>query len=469
MNNDFDPNRIIKENNEIFMSLDKLIAVTLNQIGIPTVKPNDNYLDHATDTERLRGKAINILTGGVSEKDYANRLALKLMTATDRIKIADISEIFPGILIPSIELSNKPNSAKLIRDHFANLPFIKRPKFAPIPMSAIQPKEQQWLYKGLIPIGCITVLSSDPGVGKTTILEDFCARLSTGRPLYGDTSAEPPANIIFQNAEDPLEQMTVPRLEKMGADRSRIFFIGSFNNNGAPVTFDNIDDIDKLMSMIKPKLMGFDPLQAFIGSRVDMNSMSNVRQVLSKVAQLAEKHQCAVVIVAHNNKGSEVSALHKTAGSIDITAIARSVLTILPDPEDTEVSVLCQVKNNISTRAKGIRFKITDGVVEYMGFTELTADEIKAIHSSKTSSKIPAARNLINSMLGQKGYADAAEILALAKKQDIGKTTIYNAKNEMGLGSVTVGFANKKTYWYTHTNNDEQLVNYLKGSANNAN
>ena len=263
--------------------------------------------------------------------------------------------------------------------------------------------------------------------------------------------------------------MTVPRLEKMGADRSRIFFIRSFNNNGAPVTFDNIDDIDKLMSMIKPKLMGFDPLQAFIGSRVDMNSMSNVRQVLSKVAQLAEKHQCAVVIVAHNNKSSEVSALHKTAGSIDITAIARSVLTILPDPEDAEISVLCQVKNNISTRAKGIRFKITDGVVEYMGFTELTADEIKAIHSSKTSSKIPAARNLINSMLGQKGYADAAEILALAKKQDIGKSTIYNAKNEMGLGSVTVGFANKKTYWYTHTNNDEQLVNYLKGSANNAN
>lgn len=100
-----------------------------------------------------------------------------------------------------------------------------------------------------------------------------------------------------------------------------------------------------------------------------------------------------------------------------------------------------------------------------MGLSDLLADEIMAVHSANKGSKIPVAKKIISTALGQKGYADLSEILEMTNKENIGKSTVYTAKSEMGLGSETVGFTNKKTYWYTHTDNDKQLVEYLRRSA----
>ena len=46
------------------------------------------------------------------------------------------------------------------------------------------------------------------------------------------------------------------------------------------------------------------------------------RKQLKKVADLAAKYSCAVVIVGHMNKASSEKNLYRGLGSIDITAIA---------------------------------------------------------------------------------------------------------------------------------------------------
>ena len=45
-------------------------------------------------------------------------------------------------------------------------------------MSGVRSRPVEWLWPGWIPLGKLTVLDGDPGVGKSTLLIDLAARLS---------------------------------------------------------------------------------------------------------------------------------------------------------------------------------------------------------------------------------------------------------------------------------------------------
>jgi RecA-family ATPase len=49
--------------------------------------------------------------------------------------------------------------------------------------NTVRPEAVVWLWPGYIPFRKVTVLDGDPGLGKSTILIDLAARLSTGQPL----------------------------------------------------------------------------------------------------------------------------------------------------------------------------------------------------------------------------------------------------------------------------------------------
>src|SRR5262249_58589191 len=50
-----------------------------------------------------------------------------------------------------------------------------------------------WLWGSRIPLGKITLLAGDPGLGKSTVSLDVAARGSRGAPLEGDSEAWDPA------------------------------------------------------------------------------------------------------------------------------------------------------------------------------------------------------------------------------------------------------------------------------------
>ena len=47
----------------------------------------------------------------------------------------------------------------------------------------VEPKSVEWLWRGRIPLGKLTTFDGDPGVGKSTVLADLAARVSTGTPM----------------------------------------------------------------------------------------------------------------------------------------------------------------------------------------------------------------------------------------------------------------------------------------------
>ena len=131
-----------------------------------------------------------------------------------------------------------------------------------------------------------------------------------------------PFNMIFQTAEDGLGDTVKPRLLSAEANLDRVLVIDDAEN---PLTLAD-DRIEKAIRENNAKLMIIDPLQAFLGANVDMNRANEVRPIFRKLADIAQATGCAVVMIGHLNKASGAQSTYRGLGSIDITAVVRSLL-----------------------------------------------------------------------------------------------------------------------------------------------
>lgn len=80
--------------------------------------------------------------------------------------------------------------------------------------------------------------------------------------------------------------------------------------------------IEKVIQQTKARLFILDPLQAYLSQDSDMFSAGRMRQQLKRLADIAAKYKCAIVVIGHMNKASGKKNLYRGLGSIDIAAIA---------------------------------------------------------------------------------------------------------------------------------------------------
>src|SRR5437868_6274486 len=66
----------------------------------------------------------------------------------------------------------------------------------------IDPRPVDWLWPGRLALGHLAVLEGDPGLGKSFVALDLCARLSTGRPWPDGAAPLAPATSVVLNGED---------------------------------------------------------------------------------------------------------------------------------------------------------------------------------------------------------------------------------------------------------------------------
>lgn len=192
-----------------------------------------------------------------------------------------------------------------------------------IHMEEVVSKEVSWLWYPYIPYGKITVIEGDPGEGKTTLVLKLAAMLSKGLPLpCDDDRPYEPIHIIYQTAEDGIDDTIKPRLEQNGADCSMIRVIDETEKELSMTD----ERLEQAIVETNAKLIILDPIQAYIGATVDMHRANEIRPVLKKLGMIAEKYQCAVILIGHMNKASGSKSTYRGLGSIDIQATARSVL-----------------------------------------------------------------------------------------------------------------------------------------------
>src|SRR5579859_8247915 len=104
------------------------------------------------------------------------------------------------------------------------------------PISELTPRPISWLVPGRFAFGQVAIIDGDPDLGKSLIMLDLAARLSTGRAWPEGQSPREPAGTIYLSAEDGDEDTLRPRLQALGADQERIFVLSN-KNAGLKRTF----------------------------------------------------------------------------------------------------------------------------------------------------------------------------------------------------------------------------------------
>jgi hypothetical protein len=324
------------------------------------------------------------------------------------------------------------------------------------PVSQLASRTIEWLWPGRLALGKLAILDGDPGLGKSLLALDVCARLSTGRPFPDEGRGPGPVPAIVLNGEDGAEDTIRPRLQALGADLARVFVLhrtlhGARDSLRFPA---NAQLLDRALERTGAQFVVIDPIMAFLEATVATGSDPSVRQALLPLMRLAEKHRCAVLLVRHLNKDGGVQSIYRGGGSIGIIGACRSGWLVARDPHDPSRRVLAEVKNNLAALQSSLSFAIEapdsgPATIAWLGPSPWTADQLVSA-AARAPARAPArerARDFLVHAL-QDGPHTSRELWALAQEQRLARRTLRRAKLELGIRSVRVWADGKRlSYW----------------------
>lgn len=325
-----------------------------------------------------------------------------------------------------------------------------------LPLGQWPERSVSWLWPGRLALGQLALLDGDPGLGKSLVTLDLCARLTTGRPFPDNSPCPEPANVIVLNAEDSPDQTIRPRLQSFGADLDRVY-LPSPDDPEMPTPLRlpaQLDALERALAQHSARLVVIDPVTAFLDRSVNTASDQSVRGVLGPLAELAERHQCAVLLVRHLNKRAGARALYRGAGAISFVAACRSAWLIAPDPEQPERRVLAQLKNNLAPPQPSLAFLLAgsaDGppTITWLGSSTWQADQLLGHRHARPEQPSPReeACKILSDLL-RDGPRTSREIGKLLREKGITKTTLKRAKLDLEIRSVRVWAGGQRLcYW----------------------
>ena len=161
-----------------------------------------------------------------------------------------------------------------------------------IRMSEVDTQTVEWLWEPYIPFGKVTIVQGNPGEGKTT----FALRLAaacTNRKPFPHMAVHEPFNVIYQTAEDGLGDTIKPRLMEAEADLDRVLVIDE-SKQGLSLSDERIE---RAIRQTGARLIILDPIQAYVGEKTDMNKANEIRPMFRRLAEIAERTGCAVILI----------------------------------------------------------------------------------------------------------------------------------------------------------------------------
>ena len=235
-------------------------------------------------------------------------------------------------------------------------------------LTEIKTQTIDWLWPKRIPLGKITILDGDPGMGKSLLALSVAASVSTGLPMPDGTPGKQ-GGVILIAPEDSAGDTIKPRLKAAGGDPSRVLLLNTIvKRNAEKIKIDDcsftlsrdLDLLEEGIKQMKAVLVIVDPLTAVLGKHIDQSRDQDVREVFTPLAQLAERSGCAILIIRHLSKVGSGNLLYRGAGSIGIIAAARLGLIVVQDPDDEQKRILATTKNNLSKQANNLTFQVVE-------------------------------------------------------------------------------------------------------------
>jgi RecA-family ATPase len=200
--------------------------------------------------------------------------------------------------------------------------------------------------------------------------------------------------------------------------------------------------IEEAIKQTGAKLVILDPIQAYLGSGVDMHRANEIRPVMKHLGDLAEKYNCAIILIGHMNKASGSKSTYRGLGSIDFQATARSVLIVGRVKDDPTCRVIAHDKSSLAPEGLSTAFRLDkDNGFMWEGPIELTVEELLSGEPKVT--KLKAAKDFLTEFLSD-GPKPSTEIFEAAEVDGIKRRTLFTAKEELEITATKVG---DKWHW----------------------
>lgn len=313
-------------------------------------------------------------------------------------------------------------------------------------IASVQPREAEYLAEPYLPRGMITILAGHAGQGKTTLALWLASHVSNGDLMPGGK----PGNVYYFTTENDESIVLRPRLEAMDARLDRVMVMRS-DARQLTLTDPRLFEMHKIFDG-KPDLIVFDPVQSYVGKKLDMNRTDDVRFMMDNLNKLLHATNAAVVLICHTKKapmGFNGRPCELINGSSDFVNAARSVCFLGRDPARPDVCVVAQEKNSLGLPGASLAFTIgEDGAVHWSDEEcELTAAQIltysdeKRQHAARPSERAQAA---LRDLLAKNEKMRSTDILEACAKQGISRSAVYRARDELPIQKQRTGMG---SFW----------------------
>ena len=219
-----------------------------------------------------------------------------------------------------------------------------------------------WVWSGYLPAGMLAILGGAPGCGKTTIALALGAAISAGSRWPDDQPTGPAGDVLVWSGED-LHSVLAGRLAAMGADRSRVHFVGDVGEGAQKRSFDPSHDLPLLASAAQAlpalRLLIIDPIVSAVAG--DSHRNAEVRRALQPIVDLAQRLGCAVLGITHFTKGTAGrDPTERITGSLAFGALARVVLVAAKGKGEGDKArrVFLRAKSNIGPDDGGFAYEL---------------------------------------------------------------------------------------------------------------
>jgi hypothetical protein len=320
--------------------------------------------------------------------------------------------------------------------------------------SEIQPEHVEWLWDGRIPLGKITILDGDPGLGKSALTLDITARITKGSPMP-DGSAGVKGGVLVLNAEDDEADTIVPRLIAMDADLSQVRIMKTIPGSDGerqPEIPGDLSAVERAANSVHAKLIIIDPLMAFLASTTNSFRDQDIRRALAPLAIMCQRARAAALVVRHLNKNTEGNALYRGGGSIGIIGAARSGLLVARDPDDESGSsrILASTKSNLGPSTVSLRYSIQPHGMSikvcWSGESAHHAAALLAVPGGEEGrTAVDEACEFLRTIL-EDGAMSAKDALRKGDAAGFGDRTIKRAKAIIGIKARRQGFGAGSTW-----------------------
>ncbi len=311
-------------------------------------------------------------------------------------------------------------------------------------LADVEARAVDWLWEPFVPLRMLSMISGDPGAGKSFLALAVAADLSRGKLLDGRIVE--PASTLYLTVENPTAEVIRPRFDSLGGDPRRLYLLRGtrFEVDGkeqhGTVSLADIATLEAAIVERNARLVIVDPLQSYLGANVDLHRSNETRPIMDGLARLAEKHDCAILLLRHLSKQSGGKAIHRGIGSIDLTGAVRSEMLAGSLPDDSNTRAFVHIKSNVGRKGRSIGYAITSEGFKWTGESTITEADLLAAPSAPGDRKFAEAGQWLAEQL-KTGSRAQKEVRGMAETAGIAWATVRRAKNALRVRSHKVGIS----------------------------